>query len=134
MSAASGRFPGLFPIRYTVLVLCAVGTITGLGAALAWGGWWWLLPLVLGALSAVGVQDLRQTRHAVLRNYPVIGHMRFMLEFIRPEIRQYFIEGDHENLPFSRAQRSLVYQRSKGVSDSRPFGTLLDVSAPGYEG
>ena len=51
MSAASGRFPGLFPIRYTVLVLCAVGTITGLGAALAWGGWWWLLPLVLGALS-----------------------------------------------------------------------------------
>ena len=133
MSAASGRFPGLFPIRYTVLVLCAVGTITGLGAALAWGGWWWLLPLVLGALSAVGVQDLRQTRHAVLRNYPVIGHMRFMLEFIRPEIRQYFIEGDHENLPFSRAQRSLVYQRSKGVSDSRPFGTLLDVSAPGYE-
>lgn len=100
MSAASGRFPGLFPIRYTVLVLCAVGTITGLGAALAWGGWWWLLPLVLGALSAVGVQDLRQTRHAVLRNYPVIGHMRFMLEFIRPEIRQYFIEGDHENLPF----------------------------------
>jgi len=133
MSASSGRFTGLFPIRYTVMVLCVVGTIAGLGAALAWGRWWWLLPVVLGGLAVIGLLDLRQTRHAVLRNYPVIGHMRFMLEYIRPEIRQYFIEGDHENLPFSRAQRSLVYQRSKGVSDSRPFGTLLDVSAPGYE-
>lgn len=133
MSASSGRFTGLFPIRYTVMVLCVAGAIVGLGAALAWGYWWWLLPVVLGGLAVIGALDLRQTRHAVLRNYPVIGHMRFMLEYIRPEIRQYFIEGDHENLPFSRAQRSLVYQRSKGVSDSRPFGTLLDVSAPGYE-
>ncbi len=115
-----------------MLVLCAVGTITGLGAALAWGGWWWLLPLVLGALSAVGVQDLRQTRHAVLRNYPVIGHMRFMLEFIRPEIRQYFIEGDHENLPFSRAALAGVPARQGRVRQP-PLGTLLDVSAPGYE-
>ncbi len=133
MSASSGRFTGLFPIRYTVMVLCVVGTVLGLVAALAWGRWWWLVPVVLGALAVIGVLDMRQTRHAVLRNYPVIGHMRFMLEYIRPEIRQYFIEGDHENLPFSRAQRSLVYQRSKSVSDSRPFGTLLDVSAPGYE-
>lgn len=132
-SSSSDRFVGLFPIRYTALVLCVLGTVVGTVAALAWGQWWWLLPLVLGALSIVGLRDLRQTRHAVLRNYPVIGHLRFMLEFIRPEMRQYFIEGDHESLPFSRAQRSLVYQRSKGVSDSRPFGTLLDVSASGYE-
>jgi glutamate synthase domain-containing protein 2 len=69
----------------------------------------------------------------VLRNYPVIGHLRFLLEFIRPEIRQYFIESDHEAAPFSRQQRSLVYQRAKGDADKRPFGTQLDVHAIGYE-
>ena len=74
-----------------------------------------------------------QQRHAVLRNYPVIGHLRFLLEFIRPEMRQYFIESDNEAAPFSRQQRSLVYQRAKGDSDKRPFGTQLDVDAVGYE-
>ncbi len=127
------RSPGLFPVRYTVLALCMASTVLGLIAALAWGHWWWLVPVIAVVLSVVGAMDLRQTRHAILRNYPVIGHMRFLLEFIRPEMRQYFIEGDHEALPFSRAQRSLVYQRSKGEPDSRPFGTLLDVSMPGYE-
>lgn len=121
------------PVRYTVLVLCASISVLGLVAAITWGYWWWLLPLVAIVLTVIGVRDMAQTRHAVLRNYPVIGHMRFMLEYIRPEMRQYFIEGDHEALPFSRAQRSLVYQRAKGESDSRPFGTLLDVSANGYE-
>ncbi|MBF6631227.1 MAG: FMN-binding glutamate synthase family protein [Comamonas sp.] len=127
------RSLGLFPIRYTVLVLCFAAVVLGLVAAVAWGHWWWLIPLIALALSIVGLMDLRQTRHSILRNYPVIGHMRFLLEFIRPEMRQYFIEGEHEALPFSRAQRSLVYQRSKGESDSRPFGTLLDVAANGYE-
>jgi glutamate synthase domain-containing protein 2 len=127
------RSLGLFPIRYTVLVLCFAAVVLGLVAAVAWGRWWWLIPLIALALSIVGLMDLRQTRHSILRNYPVIGPMRFLLEFIRPEMRQYFIEGEHEALPFSRAQRSLVYQRSKGESDSRPFGTLLDVAANGYE-
>jgi glutamate synthase domain-containing protein 2 len=127
------RSLGLFPARYTVLALCVAAVILGLAAALAWGRWWWLVPIVGAVLSVVGFLDMQQTRHSILRNYPVIGHMRFLLEFIRPEMRQYFIEGDHEALPFSRAQRSLVYQRSKGDSDSRPFGTLLDVSANGYE-
>jgi len=79
------------------------------------------------------LRDLRQPQHAILRNYPVIGHLRFLLEFIRPEIRQYFIEGENEAAPFSRAQRSVVYQRAKDVSDSRPFGTQLDVGIGGYE-
>lgn len=127
------RSLGLFPVRYTVLALCMASSVLGLIAALAWGYWWWLVPVSAVVLTVVGALDLRQTRHAILRNYPVIGHMRFLLEFIRPEMRQYFIEGDHEALPFSRAQRSLVYQRSKGEPDSRPFGTLLDVSMPGYE-
>ena len=133
MSHGPYRSFTLFPVRYTILVLCAVASIVGLIAAVAWGRWWWLLPLVAISLCVVGAMDLRQTRHSILRNYPVIGHMRFLLEYIRPEMRQYFIEGDHEALPFSRAQRSLVYQRSKGEPDSRPFGTLLDVSANGYE-
>ncbi|MEG2769023.1 MAG: FMN-binding glutamate synthase family protein [Comamonas sp.] len=127
------RSLGLFPVRYTVLALCMASSVLGLIAALAWGYWWWLVPVIAVVLTVVGALDLRQTQHAILRNYPVIGHMRFLLEFIRPEMRQYFIEGDHEALPFSRAQRSLVYQRSKGEPDSRPFGTLLDVSMPGYE-
>ena len=79
------------------------------------------------------MRDTRQTRHSVLRNYPVIGHLRFLLEFIRPEMRQYFIEGDNEAAPFSRQQRSLVYQRAKGDSDKRPFGTQMNVSSVGYE-
>lgn len=88
---------------------------------------------VLAFLVAVGVSDLTQKHHAILRNYPVIGHLRFLLEFIRPEIRQYFIESDNESEPFSRSERSLVYSRSKGQSDKRPFGTQINVREPGYE-
>jgi glutamate synthase domain-containing protein 2 len=80
-----------------------------------------------------GLRDVRQRRHSILRNYPVIGHLRFLFEFIRPEMRQYFIEGDNEAAPFSRQQRSLVYQRAKGDPDKRPLGTQLDVQAEGYE-
>ena len=122
----------LYPVRYTAFALCVLGLLLALFALVAFGVG---LPLVLvfGALVAVGVYDLRQTRHAILRNYPVIGHFRFMLEYIRPEVRQYFIESDSEAAPFSRAQRSLVYQRAKGEPDNRPFGTHLDVGAHGYE-
>ena len=134
MVAAASRSGGLFPIRYTALVLCTLGGLLCLATALLWPRWWWwLAAAVLLALALLGWYDLRQTRHAILRNYPIIGHLRFLFESIRPEMRQYFIESDNENLPFSRAQRSLVYQRSKGQPDSRPFGTQLDVSANGYE-
>jgi glutamate synthase domain-containing protein 2 len=121
-----------FPVRYLVLLFSA---ITLLASGFAWvasgrGGGVALLALLLVAL---GWRDARQSRHAVLRNYPIIGHLRFLLEFIRPEIRQYFIESDSEALPFSRQQRSLVYQRAKGDSDKRPFGTQVNVLAAGYE-
>ena len=96
-------------------------------------GMGWGLLLGAAGLVALGVHDLLQTHHSILRNYPVIGHLRFVLEFVRPEIRQYFIESDNEAAPFSRSQRSLVYQRAKGESDKRPFGTQLDVQAPGFE-
>lgn len=121
-----------FPIRYFVWLACAVGALL---SALVWvvtgsGG---LVLLAFLALVATGVHDVRQSRHSVLRNYPVIGHLRFFFEFIRPEMRQYFIEGDNEAAPFSRQQRSLVYQRAKGEPDKRPFGTQHDVGAEGYE-
>jgi len=121
-----------YPVRYTVLGLCAFGLALALFSLVAFGVGWLAL-LCFGALLALGVYDMRQSRHAILRNYPVIGHLRFALEYIRPEMRQYFIESDREAVPFSRAQRSLVYQRSKGEPDNRPFGTQLDVGAQGYE-
>ena len=120
------------PVRYSVWLLCAVGALlcafTWVGFGVGGGP-----ALMFTLLVGLGLRDTRQTRHSVLRNYPVIGHIRFLLEFIRPEMRQYFIEGDNEAAPFSRQQRSLVYQRAKGDSDKRPLGTQLDVHAEGYE-
>lgn len=127
------RLPALFPFRYTALGLCLFGALLSLLNLALFGLGWLLAFVVCTALVALGLHDLRQTRHAVLRNYPVIGHLRFVLEFVRPELRQYFIESDSEALPFSRAQRSLVYQRAKGEPDNRPFGTQLDVGRQGYE-
>ena len=121
-----------FPVRYSFMALCAFGVLLSLFSLIAFGVGWLAL-LVCAALTAVGVHDLRQTRRAILRNYPVIGHLRFLFEFIRPEIRQYFIESNSEAAPFSRAQRSLVYQRAKGEPDNQPFGTQLNVGAVGYE-
>ena len=120
------------PVRYSFMALCALGVLLSwLSLVIFDVGW--LALLICAALVGVGVHDLRQTRHAILRNYPVIGHLRFLFEFIRPEIRQYFIESDSEAAPFSRAQRSLVYQRAKGQPDNQPFGTHLDVGKQGYE-
>ena len=84
-------------------------------------------------LSYLGFRDVSQTKHAILKNYPVSGHLRFLFETFRPEIRQYLIESDNEKLPFSRNQRALVYQRSKGASDKRPLGTIEDTYKNGTE-
>ena len=126
------RLNDFYPIRYTVFGLCAMGLALCIFAQVVAGaGGFWIA--VFGILVALGVYDLLQTKRSILRNYPVIGHLRFMLEYVRPELRQYFLESDNEATPFSRAQRSLVYQRAKGDSDKRPFGTQLDVHAEGYE-
>jgi glutamate synthase domain-containing protein 2 len=119
-------------VRYTAWMLSVAGLVL---FGLTWVGW--NLGLLAAAaclfLALLGLRDALQRKHAILRNYPVIGHLRFLLEFIRPEIRQYFIEADGEATPFSRQQRSLVYQRAKGEADKQPFGTQLDVQAAGYE-
>jgi glutamate synthase domain-containing protein 2 len=126
------RLNALYPIRYTALALCVFFALLSLFSLVAFGvGLGWLV--LFSALSVVGWYDLRQSKKAVLRNYPVIGHLRYMLETIRPEIRQYFLENNTEAAPFSRNQRSLVYARAKGETDKRPFGTQLDVKATGFE-
>ncbi len=126
------RLNQIYPVRYTAFFVALGLTSLSLLVFVASGQGGWVL-LIFAALTAVGIYDLQQSHHAILRNYPIIGHLRFMLETIRPEIRQYFLESETEAAPFSRAQRSLVYARAKGQSDKRPFGTQLDVSAAGYE-
>jgi len=120
--------------RYSAFLICLVLTLVGawlwlaLGLRSAAGG-----TIVFAALSAVGIHDLVQTRHAVLRNYPVLGHVRYLAEMVRPELRQYLFEDDDDTTPFSRAQRSLVYARAKGEQADHPFGTLTDLYARDYE-
>ena len=118
--------------RYACFAACVAFTFASL-PFLGSAPWLWPLTLGAGLLSLVGVNDLRQTQHAVRRNYPVIGNIRYLLEFIRPELRQYLLEGDDECLPFSRAQRSLVYARAKNEGAEKAFGTLSDVYQPGFE-
>ncbi len=83
--------------------------------------------------SILGLRDFFQPRHAILRNYPIAAHLRFLFEKIRPEMRQYFFEDDKDGLPFPRDKRAIVYQRAKGVLDKRPFGTQYDVYQPHFE-
>src|ERR1700757_518942 len=122
----------LLPSRYTALAGAIAVTVLASMAAL-FDSRWLLLAGAAGALSLIGVRDYVQTRHAILRTYPLLAHFRFFFESIRPEIRQYLLEGDNEAVPFSRAQRSLVYQRAKNVESRQPFGTGEDVYLAGYE-
>ncbi|MCO4756174.1 MAG: FMN-binding glutamate synthase family protein [Bacteriovoracaceae bacterium] len=95
-----------------------------------WGNLMWA---VIGPLFVVGFIDFFQTKQAIRRNFPVLGNFRYFLESIRPEINQYFIENNTDGKPFSREERSIVYQRAKRVLDTMPFGTQQDVYKTGYE-
>lgn len=93
-----------------------------------------LFPFVFfGGLTLIGLRDVLQSKHAILRNYPIVAHLRFMLENIRPEMRQYFFEGDKDGTPFPRDKRAIVYQRAKRQLDKRPFGTHFDVYENRFE-
>lgn len=118
--------------RYAPFAICVLFTLMSL-PFLFFVSWLWPLTLITGLLGILGIYDLLQTPHAIRRNYPITGNIRYILESFRVEIRQYFIEADDEALPFSRAQRSLVYQRAKNQSAERPFGTIIDVYKRGYE-
>jgi len=126
------RLKALYPMRYFVLLLCIGLSLLSLFALVATGNGA-VVSIASTALTIVGIRDLQQRTSSVRRNYPIMGHFRFMLESIRPELRQYFLESDTEAAPFSRNQRSLAYSRAKGESDKRPFGTQLDVNANGHE-
>ncbi len=93
----------------------------------------WVLLLLALAFVALGLRDLLQTKRAILRNYPIIGHLRYFFEKIRPEMRQYFFEADTDGRPFPREKRAIVYQRAKRQLDKKPFGTQSDVYAEGAE-
>jgi glutamate synthase domain-containing protein 2 len=117
---------------FVVGLLLVLAAISVLAAAI--GGWgWWILVAALLVLLVVGVHDLVQRKHSILRNYPVLGHIRFLMEGIRPELQQYFIERNWDGRPFDRDTRSAIYQRAKDLKEEQPFGTERDVNVPGYE-
>ena len=128
----SGGVERAIPERYWAWLSCIL-LAAGCGVlSLRWEAW--IFPAAFFAfLAFVGLMDFMQAKQAIRRNYPIVAHLRFFFEFFRPEIRQYFLEGDREEIPFSRAQRSIVYQRAKGVVDKRPYGTQLNVYEPQFE-
>ena len=116
-------------LPYLLSVAMTFVSLVLLARAPAWG--WGVA--VFGALAVLGTFDMLQRRSTLRRIYPILAHFRYGLESVGPEMRQYFIEGDMAEVPFSRQQRALVYQRSKGVSDVVPFGSQQGVYSVDYE-
>ena len=106
--------------------------VTAPAAVLAWPFSAWA-SAGLGVLFVLGWMDFKQNKQAVRRNYPLTGRLRYGLEYIRPEMRQYFLEDDEQKLPFSRNQRAMVYARSKVQNDKRGFGSIKDMYNPNTE-
>ena len=119
--------------RYAALFASFALTIACVFAAVFYGAAWVWGVALFGGFSGLGAWDLLQTRSTLRRNYPILAHFRYGLESIGPEIRQYFIESDTAEVPYSRQQRALIYQRAKAVNDTRPFGTQQDVYGSEYE-
>ncbi|MFJ6123356.1 FMN-binding glutamate synthase family protein [Streptomyces sp. NPDC092129] len=116
--------------------IVVVALLAGLGAVVAAvrvSPWWWPAAVLLVWAGVLGGWDVVQRQHSVLRNYPVLGHARFLLERIRPELQQYFIERNFDGRPFDRDVRSIVYERAKGTDAEQPYGTERDVYRAGYE-
>ncbi len=129
MKRSQGRVSVSMIIVTAILTLNAIVLLAGYSIHQA--NYWWLiftLPLLLIALH-----DVIQTKHAIVKNYPVIGHLRYLFEAIRPEMRQYFFESDLDGRPFNRRQRSIVYQRAKNEKQTVAFGMQANPTAPGYE-
>jgi glutamate synthase domain-containing protein 2 len=122
----------MLPSRYLPFALCVV--VLAASLAMLWDGyvWRWLAG-ISGFLCVVGLIDLTAYRHTLRRNFPITAHLRTFFEYFRPMLRQYVVESDNEEVPFSHSQRSLAYQRAKNVLDKRPFGTELDLYATQYE-
>ncbi len=120
-------------VRRTILAALVVLSVLFVLLAVLLSAWWWIAAAILLALLLLGIWDVLQRHHSVLRNYPVLGHLRYMLEKIRPEMQQYFIERNVDGRPFDRDTRSLIYERAKGIAGEKAFGTERDVNEIGYE-
>ncbi len=120
------------PSRFLLFWLCLLGLAASL--AMLWDGiaWRWIAA-VFSVLVIIGLIDMAARRHTLRRNFPITAHARTFFEFFRPMLRQYVVESDYEEVPFSHMQRSIVYQRAKNVEDKRPFGSELDLYADHYE-
>eukprot|EP01037_Dinobryon_pediforme_P013376 gene13376-13492_t len=117
-----------FPLYLSVAVALVAGV------AGPWLGFWdWAIFALAMTLSALGFWDMIQQKHSLRRNYPILANIRFLLEKVRPEIRQYFLESDSDGTPYNRNKRAIVYQRAKGQLDKRPFGTQQDVNGENFE-
>lgn len=115
-------------LSFSAIILALILVITGI--------YFWPLHglIVLAVLIfTIGLYDLVQKKHTILRNFPVVGHMRYLLEMIAPEIHQYFIESDTDGKPINRNQRSYIYSRAKKQHGTHPFGTELDVNDEEYQ-
>ena len=119
-------------VREQFIVISLVTLISVVAVSFFWKPMLWSLVLVI-PLFSMGWYDVLQTKHTIRRNFPLLGRFRYALESIRPEIMQYFVETDTEGRPLNRIFRSLIYQRSKKVNDTAPFGTQMNVYRSGYE-
>jgi glutamate synthase domain-containing protein 2 len=122
----------IIPFRYTTYIASIAGLLATIPLSMHLDGWY-AVPIFFAGLTALGTWDMTQTKRTVSRNYPILAHFRYFFESIGPEIRQYFIQSDTEEHPFSREQRAIVYQRAKNVLDKRPFGSQLGMYDEGYE-
>src|SRR5215470_17550983 len=119
-------------MRYVAIIASLAGVLV-FGLLIPFGSLFVALFGLSLLATAIGVWDILQTKHSLRRNYPILANIRFFLEKIRTEIRQYFLESDTDGTPFNREKRSIVYQRAKGQLDKRPFGTQLNVYSPAFE-
>lgn len=120
-------------MRYKFLIYGFL--LFGAAVVLSWFffGWIWLV-VIVGIILLLGIFDTLQTKHTILRNFPVLGYFRYFFEFISPEIQQYFIEKNTDGKPFSRAHRTIAYERAKNLESTSPFGTQLNINTEAYEG
>lgn len=122
-----------FAMRYATFILTLVLTAAFMSAGAVTSPWWWAPLVVLIPGSVLGCWDLLQTRHSLMRNYPLAARLRWIFEEIRPEFHQYFVESDIDGRPFNRNSRTLVYERAKNTHEEKAFGTELEVYELGYE-
>jgi glutamate synthase domain-containing protein 2 len=119
-------------VRFVFFLFAVATPLTIAVFALVWPPVWWLMIFYVPLLM-IGLYDWFQSEHAIRRNFPLFGRGRWIMESLRPYVRQYFVESDTDGVPISRMFRNVVYQRAKGEKDTVPFGTRVDTYRTGYE-